>query len=102
MFGRSKDKGDKEIAEIKTGPLNLFYVDRVTVKRQKTNKISATEDVTVIVVTDANETEFRQLFDDFIAKNGDYDRKQFPLFVIENGFYCIVLNRQLMFPGQEW
>jgi hypothetical protein len=60
MFGRSKDKGDKEIAEIKTGPLNLFYVDRVTVKREKTNKISATEDITVAVVTDASEVEFRE------------------------------------------
>lgn len=102
MFGRSKDKGDKEIAEIKTGPLNLFYVDRVTVKREKTNKISATEDITVAVVTDASEVEFRQIFNDFIAENGDYDRVKFPLSVIKNGFYCIALSQQLMVPGQEW
>ena len=65
MFGRSNDK---EIAEIKTGSLNLFYVDRITEKRKKSNKISAGEDITVAVLTDASETEFRKLFDDFIAE----------------------------------
>jgi hypothetical protein len=102
MFGIGKDKGDNEVSEIITGPLNLFYVDRISNKRKNTNKISAKVDITVAVVTDANEEEFRQMFNDFIAENGDYDRLQFPLSVIKNGFYCIALNQQLMVPGQEW
>lgn len=102
MFGRSKDEKGKEIAEIKMGALNLFYVDRISEKRKKTNKISASEDITVAILSDANKTEFRRILDDFLAENGDYDRLKFPLYVIENGYYCITLNQQLMVPGQQW
>lgn len=38
MFGKDKGKSDHEIAEIKTGTLNLYYVDRVTEKRKSTNQ----------------------------------------------------------------
>lgn len=57
MFGRSKDKKGKEIAEIKMGALNLFYVDRISEKRKKTHKISVSEDITVTILTDASKTD---------------------------------------------
>lgn len=101
MFGKGK-KEDSKIAQIKMGSLNMFYVDRISQKRSESNKKSAKEDITVPVISDASEEEFRNIFDEFIAENGDYDRVKFPLFVIENGYYCIVLNQQLMVPGQKW
>ncbi|MDI6644778.1 MAG: hypothetical protein QME14_06935 [Methanobacteriaceae archaeon] len=53
-------------------------------------------------MTDANEVEFRVIFDKFIAENQYYDRQKFPFYMSQNGFYCVVLNQQLIFPNQEW
>jgi len=101
MFGRVKDEKDNEIAEIKMGALNLFYVARITEKFKRTGKISR-EDITTAHLTDASEVEFKKILEDFIAENGDYDRAKFPFYVAKNGYYCIHLNKELLRPGQQW
>ena len=102
IFGKSKKESGKKIAEIKTGSLNLYYIDQVSEKRKKSNKISSGDDLTIALLTDANREEFRVIFDKFIAENQYYDQRKFPFYMSKNGFYCITLNKQLIFPNQEW
>ncbi len=75
MFGKSEDN---EIVEVKTGPLNTFYVDGITAKRKKTNEINQGHDIIVVIHTNATEEEFKRLLDDFIAENEDYYMRSAP------------------------
>ncbi len=102
IFGKSKNEKNKEIAEIKTGSLNLYYIDQISEKRRESNKVSSPDDLTIAILTDAKEEEFRMIFDKFIAENQYYDLQKFPFYMSKNGFYCIGLNKQLIFPYQEW
>jgi len=83
MFGSK----DNEIVEMKTGPLNVYYVDCITEKRKKNNKYNAGHDIMVAIHSDANEAEFKKLFDEFIAENRDFQRWKFQLYLSKNGFY---------------
>lgn len=65
MFGKSKDD---EIVEIKTGTLNVHYVDFITEKRKKTNEITGNDKFEVFF-SDATEEEFKRLVDEFTAEN---------------------------------
>ena len=65
MFGKSKDM---EIAEIKTGTLNVHYVDFITEKRKKTNKTTGNDKFEVFF-PDASEEEFKRLVDEFTTEN---------------------------------
>jgi hypothetical protein len=73
MFGRGKN----EFVEIKTGTLNAFYIDRISENRIKTNKINASEDIIIALLSDATESEFQNLFDEFVAQNEEFDRFKF-------------------------
>jgi hypothetical protein len=99
MFGRGKN----EIVEIKTGTLNAFYIDRISENRIKTNKINASEDIIIALLSDASESEFQNLFDEFLAQNEEFDRFKFQQYLSQNGFYSFTFNQwQHMVPGQEW
>ncbi|NYB51447.1 MAG: hypothetical protein HVN35_02620 [Methanobacteriaceae archaeon] len=100
MFGRGKgDQADNGTFEIKTGTLNTFFIDKISEKRKKTNKISR-EDHTAAILSDASETEFRRILDEYLAEGGDLDKFQF--YVITKGYYCIDLKRTPLVPYQEW
>jgi hypothetical protein len=99
MFGRGND----EVVEIKTGILNAFYIDLISQNRLKTNKINASADVIIAMFSDANKTEFQDLFDEFMAQNEEFDRFKFQKHLSQNGFYSFTFNQwQHMVPGQEW
>lgn len=88
MFGSK----DNEIAEIKTGILNTYYLDFVTEKRN-TNKPSS-HDFAFVIHSDASEEEFRRLLDEFNAENGlDFNRLKFLLYLSKNGFYCFSITQ---------
>ena len=98
MFGK-----DNEVVEIKTGPLNLFYVDCITEKRKKNHKLNAGHDVTVVIHCDAGEAEFKKLLEEFLAENKDFQRWKFQLYLSENGFYSFSSTYQnQLFPHQEF
>lgn len=101
MFGKSNDN---EIVEMKTGSLNTFYVDCITEKRKKTNKLNASHDIMVTIQSDASEEEFKQLYHDFITDNGEFQRWKFQLYLSKNGFYSFssVHAVQQAFPYQEF
>lgn len=90
MFGSK----DNEIAEIKTGTLNTYYIDFVTEKRKNTNKYSPSHDFAFAIQSDASEEEFRRLLDEFNAENGlDFNRLKFLLYLSKNGFYSFSITQ---------
>lgn len=99
MFGR----GNNEVLKIKTGNLNAFYIDQISQNRLKTNKINSSADVIIALLSDASETEFQDLFEEFMAINDEFDRFKFQQHLSHNGFYSFTFNQwQHMVPGQEW
>ena len=99
MFGRGND----EVLKIKTGNLNAFYIDQISQNRLKTNKINSSADVIIALLSDASETEFQGLFEEFMAINDEFDRFKFQKHLSQNGFYSFTFNQwQHMVPGQEW
>jgi len=98
MFGKSQDN---EIVETKTGSLNTFFVDCITEKRKNTNKLNAGHDLMFIIQSDASEEKFKELFDDFITENGEFQRWEFQIYLSKNGFYSFSSDQQV-FPYQEF
>lgn len=101
MFGKSKDN---EIVEMKTGQLNVYYVDCITEKRKKTNKLNASHDLMVTIHSDVAEADFRRLFDEFVTENGDFQRWKFQLYLSKKGYYSFssVHAVDQVFPYQEF
>jgi hypothetical protein len=99
MFG----KGNNEVADMKTGTLNLFYIDQISQNRLRTNKINSSTDITIVLLSDATPTQFQDLFAEFMALNEEFNRLKFQKHLSQNGFYSFTLNQwQHMVPGQEW
>lgn len=88
---------------MKTGTLNLFYIDQISPNRIRTNKINSSTDITIALLSDASETEFLDLFEEFMAQNEEFDRFKFQKHLSHNGFYSFTFKQwQHMVPGQEW
>lgn len=98
MFGKDND----EIVEIKTGLLKAFYIDQISQNRVKTNRINSSSDITITLLTDASEQNFKNLFEEFMAEHDEFHRFKFQKHLSKNGFYSFTINPgQHMVPGQK-
>ena len=73
------------------GKLNMFYINN------ELNIGGITTSISSAYFTSATEEEFKRLINDFLANN-DFNSGLFMSYVAQNGYYCTVLDKEVLTP----